>query len=471
MEHFRADIGVIGLAVMGRNLALNFSDRGFRVAVFNHEPEMTRDFMVQGGEVRGFISAKSIRDLVSSLHRPRRILMMIKAGAPVDSVLAGLLPLLSRGDVVMDGGNSNYHDTERRQKLARARGVSFLGVGVSGGEYGARNGPSIMPGGDRSAYKLVAPVLEKAAALTGDGPCCTYVGAGSAGHFTKMVHNGIEYALMQVIAEAWDIMKTGLGMRAAETRDVFEKWNDGPLSSYLVEITAQVLGKMDEKGRRPLVELIADSAGQKGTGKWTTQAALDLGVPVPTITAAVDSRIISGHPETRARASRILGGASARIHVPRARLVSALMHAVRGASLISYGQGLHLLARASRDYGYGIRLAEVCRIWKGGCIIRARELDLLADAFRAKPGMEHLFESKRYASAVRLCSAPLRWVVEQAVAARIPVPALASALSYRDSFVRVRLPSNLIQAQRDLFGAHTFRRIDRPGVFHADWEG
>jgi len=454
---------------MGRNLALNLSDRGFRVAVFNQEPVMTRDFMAQGGEVRGFIAAKSLRDLTCSLRRPRRILMMIKAGAPVDSVLASLLPLLTRGDVVMDGGNSNYHDTERRQKLARVRGVSFMGVGVSGGEYGARNGPSIMPGGDRSAYNLVKGVLEKAAALTSDGPCCAYIGAGSAGHFTKMVHNGIEYALMQVIAEAWDIMKTGLGMSTEETRNVFAEWNNGLLSSYLVEITAQVLGKVDEKSRRPLVELIADSAGQKGTGKWTTQAALDLGVPVPTITAAVDARIISGHPEARARAAKLLGGASGRIKIPRARLVSALMYAVRGASLISYGQGLHLLARASREYGYGIRLDEVCRIWKGGCIIRARELDLLMKAFHAKPTMEHLFESKRYASAVRVCSAPLRWLVEQSVAARIPVPALSSALAYRDSFARVNLPSNLIQAQRDLFGAHTFKRNDRKGIYHADW--
>jgi len=464
---------MIGLAVMGRNLALNIAGRGYRVAVWNRHIRHTRDFLsaltpIQGRQID---CARSMGDFVRKLARPRRVILLVKAGAPVDWVLEGLLPLLGRGDIVMDGGNSHFSDTERRQARALARGVRYLGMGISGGEFGARHGPSIMPGGDRSAYVLVRPILEKAAAETSDGPCCAYVGKSSAGHFTKMVHNGIEYAVMQVLAESWDIMATGLGMRAGEAGELFARWNNGPLSSYLVGITATVLGRKDSLTGRPLVEMIRDSAGQKGTGKWTTQAALDLGVPVPTITAAVDARIISGHQGERLLAGKNLGSSSARIRAPRGMMAAALMQAVRGAILVSYAQGLHLLARASREYGYGIRLDEVCRIWKGGCIIRSRELDMLMRSFRDNPRLEHLFGSRRFAAVLRPCAAPLRRVVERALAARIPVPALSSALAYRDSFVRERLPANLIQAQRDYFGSHTFERTDRPGVFHENWDG
>jgi len=470
MKTMKADVGLVGLAVMGRNLALNIEEKGFSVAVFNRHPAPTAEFM--GGEAAGrrFLPANSLREFVGSLCRPRRIILMIKSGKPVDDILAVILPMLSRGDVVMDGGNSNYHDTERRQKVVIATGISFVGMGVSGGEFGARFGPSIMPGGDREAYLKIRRIIEKAAARTEDGPCCTFVGKSSAGHFTKMVHNGIEYAVMQILAEAWDIMTTGLGMKTAEAREVFGKWNAGPLSSYLVEISEKVLGKIDPITGRPLVELISGIAAQKGTGKWTTEAALDLGVPVPTITAAVDARIISGHRSLREEASRTIGGASVRIKAPRAKVLAELMKAVRGATLLSYAQGLHLLARASKEYGYGIRLSEVCRIWKGGCIIRARELDMLMQVFKTRPVIEHLFQSRRFSSTVRACVPRLRLVVERAVSASLPVPALSSALAYRDSFARVRLPANLTQAQRDYFGAHTFERTDRKGVFHEDWE-
>lgn len=470
MKQQKADVALVGLAVMGRNLALNIEEKGFTVAVFNRSPAPLEEFMAGEAAGRNFLPAGSLKVMVGSLTRPRRIILMVKSGPPVDAIMEVVLPLLSRGDVVMDAGNSNYHDTERRQKQADEKGISFVGMGVSGGEFGARHGPSIMPGGDRAAYAKIRRIVEKAAARTGDGPCCAFVGKGSAGHFTKMVHNGIEYAVMQVLAEAFDIMTTGLGMKTGEAREVFGKWNAGPLSSYLVEISETVLGKTDPITGRPLVEMISGIAEQKGTGKWTTQAALDLGVPVPTITAAVDARIISGHRREREDASRVLGASSRRLGGGRGWLLSALMNAVRGSMLVSYAQGLHLLAPASRDYNYGIRLDEVCRIWKGGCIIRASLLDMLMDEYRKKPGMEHLFQSRRFSSSVRACTAPLRAVVGSAIASGIPVPAMASALSYRDSFARVRLPANLTQAQRDYFGAHTFERTDRPGVFHADWD-
>ncbi len=467
----QSDIGLAGLAVMGQNLVLNIEGRGYAVSVFNRTRETMERFVAERCGGRNVVPCATMREFVGSLRRPRKVILMVKAGAPVDAVLANLAPLLERGDVVMDGGNSHYPDTGRRQREAQARGISFVGMGVSGGEYGALHGPSIMPGGDRKAYGKVRDILLRAAARTDDGPCCAWVGNGAAGHFTKMVHNGIEYAIMQLLAECYDIMRTGLGMGAGEAGEVFGRWDRGELGSYLVEISAKVLSVRDPETGKPLVDLILDRAEQKGTGKWTSQAALDLGVPVPTITAAVDARIISGHKEERAATARLLGGGPAAVAGGgRKGVLAALEHGLYGAMMLCYAQGLHLLARASREHGYGIRLSEVCRIWKGGCIIRARMLDLLKECFVRSPGLTHLLLSRPFVRTFRAHAGALRQVASLAARARIPVPAFSSAVAYRDSFARAVLPASLTQAQRDYFGAHTYERTDRQGAFHTEWE-
>jgi len=469
-ESGTADIGLIGLAVMGQNLVLNIESRGFTVAVHNRTAEVTRKFVAERCAGRRIIPAWSPAEFAASLRKPRKVVLMVKAGKPVDAVLEGLLPHLEPGDIVMDGGNSHFPDTGRRQESLRAAGLKFIGMGVSGGEYGALHGPSIMPGGEREAWEGVKDILLKAAAVTADGSCCAWVGKGSAGHFTKMVHNGIEYAVMQMIAEIYDLMTTGLRMKPAAVRRTFEKWNRGKLESYLIEITGRVLAKSDPETGRPLVDMILDRAEQKGTGKWTSQAALDLGVPVPAITAAVDARIVSGHKDERGRMAPLLSGRSAAAVRPRLGSGS-LERALHSAALIAYAQGFHLLSRASAEFKYGIEMAEVARIWKGGCIIRARMLDSLRAAFLKEPSLSHLFLSRTFVTALRSGVRELRTTVGEAVRARLPVPALAAALSYHESFARSRLPANLTQAQRDYFGAHTFERTDRKGVFHADWEG
>jgi 6-phosphogluconate dehydrogenase len=467
----RADFGVVGLAVMGQNLALNAASRGFVVAVFNRTWERTEEFLAGAGRGRGLVASRTAREFVRSLRRPRRLILMVKAGRAVDEMIAQLLPYLARGDVVLDGGNSHYRDTERRGTELAKRGIRFLGTGISGGEAGALHGPSIMPGGDPRAWRTVAPVLRALAAKTQDGPCVTYLGRGSAGHFVKMVHNGIEYAMMQVLAETYDLMRNGLGLPVPKAQQTFARWSGGRLGGYLVEITAAVLNREDEETGLPLVELILDTAAQKGTGRWTTEAALDLGVPVPTITAAVEARVLSGHKRERVAAARLLPARAGRLPGTSAGDgLRRLEGACYAAFLIAYAQGLHLLRRASREKNYGLDLAEVTRIWTGGCIIRSRILTLLRAAYLHDRRLEHLWLSRRFVAAVKPALSDLRIVVSRAARAGIAVPGLASALAYADGLGRPRGPANLIQAQRDYFGAHGYERVDRKGTFHTRWE-
>ena len=462
----RADFGLAGLAVMGQNLVLNIESRGFCVAVFNRTAERTREFFENRCAGRSIIATWSLREFARSIRRPRSIMLMVKAGRPVDEMIGRLLPHLDRGDLLIDGGNSLFRDTERREAELKKKGLLFIGTGVSGGEYGALHGPAIMPGGEKKAYARVKDVFRKAAAVSDEGACCTLVGRGGAGHFVKMVHNGIEYSIMQEIAEVFDIMQTGMGMPVPAIQPVFDRWNGAKLNGYLVEITATTLKKVDELTGRPLVELILDTAEQKGTGRWTSQSALDLGIAVPTITASVDARIISGHRKTRLVTARRLGGRTGRVR-PSPGLIAKLENALYAAELISYAQGMHLIARASAEYKYGVNMGEVARIWKGGCIIRSLILNVLRKAY---PWGEHLFQSPSFARTLRANARDLRQVVALAEGLRIPAPCLSSALAYMDSFSRKRLPANLTQAQRDYFGAHTFERTDRPGYFHATWD-
>ncbi len=465
----RSDIGIIGLAVMGQNLALNMAGKGFRVSVFNRTTEVTRRFAAERAGQHPIVPCYSLEEFVASLARPRRVMLMVKAGPAVDAVLEGLWPLLEPGDVVIDGGNSHFADTDRRAQRAAAAGFRYLGSGVSGGEMGALQGPSLMPGGDRQGYEAVEPIFLRAAAQTEDGPCCTYVGAGSAGHFVKMVHNGIEYGVMQVLAECYDLMRRGLGLPLPEVQSTFARWNEGELRGYLVEITAEVLRWEDPETGRPLVDVILDRAEQKGTGKWTSQAALDLGVAVPTITAAVDARILSSLKAQRQEAARRLAALAPAAGERDRRLVDDLFGAAYVATVAAYAQGMALLATASAEKGYGLRLDEVARIWKGGCIIRSALLDPIRQALAATPELPNLLLAESLARPLRERVPALRRVVAAATAWGIPVPGLASALAYVDAYRSERLPADLIQAQRDYFGAHGYERVDRPGTFHTDW--
>ena len=468
-----ADLGVIGLGVMGENLALNVTDHGFSVALWDRTEAKVESLIQSASADRKWIGTKTLEEFVAALARPRRILLMIKAGAPVDEILEKLLPLLSADDVVIDGGNSFFADTQRREAAMRERGVRFVGMGVSGGEEGARYGPSLMPGGARSAYDYLRPILEAIAAKTDSGPCVTYVGPDGAGHFAKMVHNGIEYGVMQLIAEVYDLLRRALGLSAAETADRFAEWNRGPMESYLIEITAQVLSARDPGTGHPLVEMILDQAGQKGTGKWTAQVALDLGVPIPTIAAAIDARVLSSMKAERVTASALLTS----VTKPRTGGDSPdlLMHvrdALAAATICSYAQGMALLRVASAEHRWGVDLREIARIWKGGCIIRARLLDTIMLAFERAPDLTNLLVDANISARVRDAEVGWRRTVETATAHGIPMPAMSASLAYFDSYRTAVLPQNLTQAQRDLFGAHTYQRIDRPdaGFVHTDWQ-
>jgi len=462
----KADIAVVGMAVMGQNLALNIASRKYKAAVFNRTAERTQQVMQERGNAAGLVATYSARELARALKRPRRLILLVKAGQGVDDTIAHLLPHLDRGDIVIDGGNSHYPDTERRQADLAKKGIRFIGSGVSGGEEGALHGPSIMPGGDRDAYRHVDPIFRAIAAKTEDGACCTWLGTGSAGHFVKMVHNGIEYAMMQMLAESYDLMRTGLGYGMPEVHREFTAWNTGRTAGYLVEISGIVTGTMDPETGKPLVDLIVDSAAQKGTGKWTTNAALDFGVPVPSITAAVDARILSGHKTDRVAIARVMPTRSRRLKGVSARRIEGAAYA---GFLAAYAQGMHLLVRASAEKGYGLKLAEVARIWKGGCIIRSRILHILKQAYSANPSLPHLLYSPVFRRALAPALPDLRAAVGAASSAAIPVPGLSSALAYFDTLGRDRLPANLTQAQRDHFGAHTYQRTDRPGTFHSHW--
>lgn len=467
-----AQFGLIGLGVMGENLALNIEDQGYRVALWTHTDGKVKRFVEITGASRQWIGVTTLEEFVAAIAPPRRILLMIKAGAPVDEMLERLAPLLSPGDVVVDGGNSFFKDTQRREIAARARGVHFVGMGVSGGESGARYGPSLMPGGARVAYETLRPVLEAIAAKTDSGPCVTYLGPDGAGHYVKMIHNGIEYGLMQAIAEAYDLLRRGLGLPATDLADRFAEWNRGPLESYLVEITAQVLSATDPETRNPLVEMILDQAGQKGTGKWTAESALELGVPIPAIAAALDARALSSMKGERVIASRQLQATTAgRIPGDVQELTTAIHGALYAATICSFAQGMSLLRIASAEYGWGVDLREVARIWKGGCIIRARLLDTLMHAFGRVPDLTNLLLDTEIRPTLAEVEAPWRRTVAAAVAAGIPVPVMSASLAYFDSYRSARLPQNLTQAQRDFFGAHTYQRVDQPdgGFVHTDW--
>ncbi len=463
-----AEIGLTGLAVMGQNLARNIASRGIPIVVHNRTAAVTDTFLEGLGDDEPITGAATLPELVQRLQRPRRILMMVKAGAPVDAVLGQLLPLLEPGDVVMDGGNSFFADTVRRQQLAADRGVAFLGVGISGGEEGALHGPSIMPGGDRRAYALVEPILTSIAARVDGVPCCTYIGPGGAGHYVKMVHNGIEYADIQLIAEAYDVLHRLPGLSAKELSDVFAEWNRGHLESFLIEITSIVLAKDDAATGRPLVEVIVDEAEQKGTGRWTAQDALELGVPAPTMTTAVYARSLSARRKERHHAADVLSGPTD-ASSGGAGLVDDVRDALYASKIVAYAEGFQQLAAASRQYGWDLNLSALATIWRGGCIIRARFLDRIREALEADPTTDSLLLLPDFRDALAAAQQPWRRVVARAIDSGVPVPAFSAALAYHDGYRQQRSPANLIQALRDYFGAHTYRRIDRDGSFHTRW--
>jgi 6-phosphogluconate dehydrogenase len=467
----RSNFSIVGLGTMGRNLALNVEEHGFPVAVWNLEGDWTDAFLRDHPKGK-FTGAKSLESLVADLERPRRIMMMIPAGAPVDQMIEKLTPLLDQGDILIDGGNSYFQDTRRREAALRAKGLNFVGCGVSGGEEGARHGPSLMPGGADAAWARISDVLEAIAAKTDAGPCVTHVGPDGAGHFVKMVHNGIEYGDMQLIAEVYDVLHRGLGRATPQIADVFDEWNRGRLESFLVELTAHVCRVMDPQTGNPLVDVIQDKAGQKGTGKWTVQIALDLAVAVPTIAAALDARVLSSLKDQRVAAAKVLSATDTRTPFASDDPLAwrnDLEAALYAARICSYAQGMALIAAGSTEYTWGIRLSEMARIWKGGCIIRARLLDPVRAAFEKNPSLVNLLIDPSIASLMQQSMPAWRRVVSAAAEAGIPVPALSASLSYVDSYRTARLPQNLTQAQRDAFGAHTFERVEKPGFIHADW--
>jgi 6-phosphogluconate dehydrogenase len=464
-------IGVVGLGVMGANLARNIESRGFRVAGYDLDAAKVAAF-VKAGAAHGAAGVASPDALMVALERPRRILMMVPAGAPVDAVIQHLLPHLEPGDILIDGGNSFFKDTDRRFDELAARQIEFLGTGVSGGEEGALRGPAIMPGGTPQAWSAVAPILEAIAARAEDGaPCVAYMGAKGAGHYVKMVHNGIEYGDMQLIAETYDVLSRGLGLSAPEIGDVFAEWNRGDLKSYLVEITADVLRFVDPETKRPLVDVILDEAQQKGTGKWMSQNAFDVGAPIPTVNAAVEARILSALKAERVAASRVLTGPSPRYAGDRQAIIDAARQALYASKITSYAQGMALLRMASDEYKYDIDPGEVARIWRAGCIIRASLLGDVSAAFARDHGLVNLLLDPAFRDAVGSRQAAWRTLVQTAVGLGIPVPGLAVSLAYYDAYRSERLPANLTQGQRDYFGAHTYRRTDREGTFHTQWTG
>jgi 6-phosphogluconate dehydrogenase len=466
----QCELGVTGLATMGANLARNAARHGFPVAVHNRTESRTRELLEGHGEEGELVGTFSTGEFVAALARPRRILVMVKAGPAVDAVLEELAGHLDEGDLLIDGGNSFFEDTVRRERELAARGLGFLGTGVSGGEEGALWGPSIMPGGSPEAYGLVERLFTTIAAQVDGVPCCRLVGPGGAGHYVKMVHNGIEYADMQLIAEAYDLLGQGLQMGAGTLAEVFERWNAGDLDSFLIETTAKVLRKVDQATGQPLVEVILDQAEQKGTGRWTVQSALELGVPVTGITEAVFARVLSSQKQQRTAAAKVLQGPSGRLEASRAdAFVDDVRDALYASKVVAYAQGFEQMAAAADAYGWDVELGGLATIWRGGCIIRARFLDRIREAYAADPGLRNLLFAGYFRDAVGDAQDAWRRVAAAAVELGVPTPAFASSLAYYDGFRRERGPANLLQAQRDFFGAHTYRRIDRPGVFHTRW--
>ncbi|MFE8695536.1 NADP-dependent phosphogluconate dehydrogenase [Cytobacillus sp. FJAT-53684] len=465
----KAQFGVIGLAVMGKNLAMNIESRGYSVSVFNRSREKTDDMLKEtaGKKITGTFS---IEEFVNSLEKPRKIMLMVKAGAPTDATIEQLKPLLDKGDILIDGGNTLFTDTQRRNKELSELGFHFIGTGVSGGEEGALRGPSIMPGGQKEAYELVAPIFKDISAKVNGEPCTTYIGPDGAGHYVKMVHNGIEYGDMQLIAESYFLLKHVLGLGADELHDVFADWNKGELDSYLIEITADIFTKKDGETGEPLVDQILDTAGQKGTGKWTSQNALDMGVPLPIITESVFARFISAMKEERVHASRLLRGPSKQNFVgDKKSFVESVRKALYMSKICSYAQGFAQMRAASSEYNWDLNYGDIAMIFRGGCIIRAQFLQKIKDAYDRDAGLKNLLLDPYFKEIVESYQDALREIISVAVQNGIPVPCLSAALSYYDSYRTETLPANLIQAQRDYFGAHTYQRIDKEGVFHTEW--
>ncbi|NKX49959.1 NADP-dependent phosphogluconate dehydrogenase [Arthrobacter deserti] len=465
-----AQIGVTGLAVMGANLARNFARNGYTVALHNRSVAKTDALLAAHGDEGSFVRTETLAELVEALEKPRRVLIMVKAGKPVDSVIEQLVPLLEEGDIVIDAGNSHYEDTRRREAALAERGLHFVGIGVSGGEEGALLGPSIMPGGSRESYDSLGPMLEKISAKYDGEPCCRWVGTDGAGHFVKMVHNGIEYADMQVIGEAYDLLRSGAGLEPAEQAGIFAEWNKGQLSSFLIEITAEVLAHTDARTGRPFVDVVVDSAGQKGTGRWTVQSALDLGSPVSGIAESVFARGLSSQRDQRAIAQDVLAGHEQQPAVPEG-FVEDVRQALFASKLVSYAQGLDMLGSAAREYGWELKLDEIASLWRAGCIIRAELLDEIMKAYAGGEKPANLLFAPAFAQAIAEAVPAWRRVVGTAVQLGIPVPVFASSLAYYDGLRRRRLPAALTQGLRDLFGAHTYQRIDAEGTFHTLWSG
>jgi len=462
--------GVIGLAVMGENIALNVERNGFPIAVYNRSREKTDAFMSNRAGGRNVKAAFTLEEFVASLERPRKILVMVQAGKPVDAVIQQLKPLLQEGDIIIDGGNSWFEDTERRTQELEPTGLRYIGMGVSGGEEGALNGPSLMPGGTKSSYEYLSPIFNRIAAQVDDGPCVTYIGPGGSGHYVKMVHNGIEYGDMQLIAEAYDLLKNVGGLDATQLHEVFTEWNQtDELNSFLIEITANIFPYIDPGTKQPLVDLIVDAAGQKGTGRWTVQTALELGVAIPTITAAVNSRIISSIREERIAASKQLTGPVPTQFKDTRTFVNMVRDALYCSKICSYAQGMALISTASKTYNWGLNLGEMARIWKGGCIIRAGFLNKIKKAFDENPALPNLLLAPEFKQTILDRQSAWREIIVTAAKTGIPVPAFSASLDYFDSYRRERLPQNLTQAQRDYFGAHTYKRVDIEGTFHTEW--
>lgn len=473
MSTSTAQIGVTGLAVMGSNLARNFARNGFTVAVHNRTAARTRALVDEFGHEGAFVAAESAKEFVDALERPRRIVIMVKAGDPTDAVIREFAPLLEEGDVIIDGGNAHFQDTRRREKELREQGIHFVGVGISGGEEGALLGPSIMPGGSRESYASLGPLLEKIAAKAADGtPCTSHMGPDGAGHFVKMVHNGIEYADMQLIAEAYHLLREVAGYSPAKITETFRAWNRGRLDSYLIEITAEVLAHTDAATGRPFVDVVADAAEQKGTGRWTVQIALDLGVPVSGIAEAVFARSVSGHADLRTAARGLAGPTGAALSAEAADAFAAQVEqALYASKIVSYTQGFHQIRAGSEEYGWGVDLGAVASLWRGGCIIRAAFLDRIRAAYDARPQLPSLLADDGFAGEIGAAQQDWRAVVVAAVQHGIPVPAFSASLAYYDALRAERLPAALTQGQRDFFGAHTYRRTDREGSFHTLWSG
>jgi len=466
----QCDIGLIGLAVMGENLVLNMESKGFSVAVYNRTTSVTEKFAESRAKGKNIVPTKTIEEFVGALAKPRKAMIMVKAGAPVDAVIQQLVPLLEPGDCIIDGGNSLFTDTQRRTKELWEKGLHFCGTGVSGGEEGALKGPSMMPGGTKESWELVGPIFQKIAAQVEGEACCRYMGPDGAGHYVKMVHNGIEYGDIQLICEAYNILKTRLGLSAEEFHEVFTNWNKGELDSYLIEITAHIFTVKDPETGKPMVDLILDKAGQKGTGKWTLMSAIDFAVPVSTINAAVEARFVSSLKDERVAASKILPEPE----VPpftgdKQAFIDAVGDALFASKIISYAQGMELLGRAGKEYDWNLNFGDIATIWRGGCIIRAKFLHRIKQAYEREPNLMNLMLDPFFCDILGKAQANWRQTVAMAVECGIAAPAFAASLSYFDSYRQARLPANLLQAQRDFFGAHTYERVDKEGVFHTDW--